>query len=91
MTMRRLQPHELPDWPRSMSVELAAAYVGLSPSAFRAQVDRPGSTAPQPIPLTQGRRVWLREDLDAWLDRAAGRAPRHNEGTSDDWMASLAS
>ncbi len=88
MTTRRLAPHEMPGWPRSMGLELAAAYVGLSPSTFRAQVDRSGSTAPQPIALTAGRRVWLKEDLDAWLDRAAGRGTTA-AGTGEAWLESL--
>ncbi|MBB4267692.1 helix-turn-helix transcriptional regulator [Roseospira visakhapatnamensis] len=87
MTARRLAPHELPDWPRSMGLELAAAYVGLSPSKFWGEVNKQGSTAPQPIALTAGRRVWLKEDLDAWLDRAAGRV--HDEATGNAWLNSL--
>ena len=75
----------LPDWPRGLSVELAAAYVGLSASTFRSVV------APKvpPVRLTERRLAWLREDLDAWLDRRAGRvAP--SQSTADDWMRALA-
>lgn len=59
----------LPGWPRALSEPLAASYVGLSASTFRAHV------APDvpPISLTGRRIAWLREDLDAWLDRRAGR------------------
>lgn len=55
--------------PRGMREEDAAYYVGVSPSTFRAQV----KPEVPPVPLTQGRQVWLREDLDAYLDRKAGR------------------
>jgi predicted DNA-binding transcriptional regulator AlpA len=60
----------LPDWPRGMSEYLAASYVGLGVSTFRREwsADR----APRPVQLTPGRQVWLREDLDAYLDRLAG-------------------
>jgi predicted DNA-binding transcriptional regulator AlpA len=58
-----------------MSAELAAAYVGLSVTTILATAE-----FPPPVWLTKGRRVWLRDDLDAWLDRKAGRveikAPR---------------
>lgn len=87
MTARRLAPHELPAWPRSMGLELASAYVGLSPSKFWGEVNKQDSTAPQPIALTAGRRVWLKEDLDAWLTRAAGRAV--DEASGEAWLESL--
>jgi predicted DNA-binding transcriptional regulator AlpA len=59
----------LPGWPRALREELAAAYVGLSPASFRRDV------VPEvpPIKLTTRCVGWLREDLDAWLDRRAGR------------------
>lgn len=68
MTDRRL-----PDWPRGMREELAAEYVGLSQTALRDM--RRAGTFPAPVPLTRGRIVYLREDLDAWLDGKAGRTP----------------
>jgi predicted DNA-binding transcriptional regulator AlpA len=52
--------------PRRLRVDEAARYVGLSETAFRAL-----GLEPVRIGGTVG---WLREDLDAWLDRAAGRA-----------------
>ena len=61
----------LPDWPRGMREALAADYVGLSFSTFRREWSE--SRAPAPVHLTPGRQVWLREDLDQWLDRKAGR------------------
>ena len=59
----------LPTWPRAMNVDLAAAYVALSVTSFRTYVV---PSVPS-IPLTPGRVGWLREDLDAWLDKQAGR------------------
>lgn len=58
-----------PDWPASMREETAAAYLDISPSTFRARI------APH-VPgfwLTEGCRAWLREDLDAYRLRRAGR------------------
>ena len=60
----------LPGWPRALREPLAAAYVGLSASTFRAAV---APSVPS-VRLTTGRVAWLREDLDAWLDARAGRA-----------------
>jgi len=59
----------LPGWPRALREEWAAAYLGMSPSLFRATV------APEvaAVRLSPGRVAWLREDLDAWLDRRAGK------------------
>jgi hypothetical protein len=61
----------LPGWPRGMREELAAGYVGLSVGTLRAERARGSITAP--VQLTPGRIVYLREDLDAYLDRKAGR------------------
>lgn len=57
--------------PRVLREDDAANYVALSVTAFRIAV------APE-VPciwLTKGRKGYLREDLDAWVDRRAGRAP----------------
>ena len=51
---------------------MAAEYVGLSVSAIRAARGR--RDFPDSIQLTPGRIIYLREDLDAYLDRKAGRA-----------------
>jgi predicted DNA-binding transcriptional regulator AlpA len=66
---------ELPGWPRGMSVELAAAYVGLSVSTVYRLVGE--SDFAKKRWLTAGRAVFFREDLDAWLDRKAGRIERY--------------
>ncbi|NFV80061.1 hypothetical protein [Magnetospirillum aberrantis] len=51
----------LPNWPRLMSVDQAAAYCGLSGEAFRQHVTVQ--------PLRFGRRVlYDRMKIDSWLD-----------------------
>jgi predicted DNA-binding transcriptional regulator AlpA len=59
----------LPGWPRALRADLAAAYVGLGETTFREVV----ATEVPPVRLTEKRVAWLREDLDRWLDRRAGR------------------
>jgi len=49
-----------------MRAEVAAAYVGLSVGTL----EREG---PPAVFLTRGCKVWLIEDLDAWLDKRAGK------------------
>jgi prophage regulatory protein len=61
----------LPGWPRGLREDLAAEYIGLSVSSIRTLRHR--GQFPAPIPLTKGRLIFLRDDLDAWLDRKAGR------------------
>lgn len=61
-----------PYWPRGLREDLAAQYVGLSVSSIRSLRQR--GEFPSPIPLTKGRLVFLRDDLDAWLDKKAGRS-----------------
>ena len=61
----------LPGWPRGLREDLAAAYVGLGATSFREAMEADGV---QPVWVTRGRRVWLREDLDRWLEVRAGRA-----------------
>lgn len=56
-----------------MAEDDAASYVSLGPSTFRREVA--AGRLPKPIRLTTSRVAWLREDLDAWLDRCAGRIP----------------
>lgn len=66
----------LPFWPRALREGLAAAYVGLSGTTFR-QVVAP--EVPH-IKLTASRVAWLREDLDAWLDRKKPTAANQVDG-----------
>ncbi len=72
----------LPGWPRGLREDLAAGYVGLSASTIRAE--RARGAFPAPVLLTPGRQVYLREDLDAYLDRKAGRLTPAADGR--DWM-----
>jgi predicted DNA-binding transcriptional regulator AlpA len=69
------RPPGLPGWPRGLSVELAAAYVGLSVSTLR-KLEKEGEF-PSPTWITSWRCVWLRDSLDAWLDRKDGRIERY--------------
>ena len=55
-------------WPRGMPIETAATYCGVGTGTL-------STYGPKPIRVGIKRLVWLREDLDAWLDRLAGRAP----------------
>ena len=61
----------LPGWPRGLSEPLAAAYVGLSESQWRIEVN--DGRAPQPQRITPGRKIWLKDDLDTYLDRLFGK------------------
>jgi hypothetical protein len=56
---------ELPDWPRLMGEELAAAYVSLSATTLRER-------GPEPRRLGK-RRLYDRNDLDRWADRLGGQ------------------
>jgi predicted DNA-binding transcriptional regulator AlpA len=61
----------LPFIPRALRAEFAALYVGVSESWWLAAVK--AGDAPAAVYLTPRLPVWLREDLDAWLDARAGR------------------
>ena len=61
-------PRRLPRW---LSVDAAAAYVGLSQRTFEAEVAF--GTFPQPFKLGRTRRrLWDVRALDATMDRASG-------------------
>jgi hypothetical protein len=55
----------LPDWPRLMGAELAAAYVGISENTLREH-------GPQAKSIGR-RRLWDRTDLDRWADALGGQ------------------
>jgi hypothetical protein len=55
----------LPDWPRLMSVQLAANYVGLGETAFEA--------LELPAKRIGRRKLYDRHDLDRWADRLDGQ------------------
>lgn len=57
--------HALPNWPRLMSVKLAAAYLSISPATLRER-------GPEAVQV--GRRVlYDRVALDRWVDRLSGQ------------------
>lgn len=68
----------LPDWPRLMDIQLAAAYLSRSPTVIR---DR------GPEPKRDGRSVlYDRKDLDRWADRLGDQpldAPEEQEEAAE--------
>lgn len=70
----------LPGWPRVLRRELAAQYLGMSPSLFVREVE--GGALPRPINIVGTVKGWVRDDLDAWLDDR--RAAQSAEGNSWD-------
>jgi hypothetical protein len=80
------KPRELPGWPPAMCEEWAAAYVGqLSVSAFRTEV-KAGRIAAA-VQLTAGRKAWLREDLDAYLDAKRSKQSDRPHESSPEHLA----
>jgi hypothetical protein len=64
-TRHRSRSVLLPDWPRLMPIELAAAYLSRSVSTIRER---------GPTPKRDGRSVlYDRNDLDRWADRLGGQ------------------
>jgi len=53
-------------WPRGLSRDLAATYLGISRSSFQKLVD--AGTMPRGKRITKGRVVWDREELDHHFD-----------------------
>lgn len=68
MTAPKLPAAVLPDWPRLMSRELAAAYLGVGPSMVDA--------LPIPPLKLRGRVLYDRKELDRWVDEMSGGAQR---------------
>jgi hypothetical protein len=56
-------------WPRAMTVDLAARYIGLAPKTLRNRICR-HSDNPFPVKSVKhgGKRIFYKEDLDAYLD-----------------------
>jgi predicted DNA-binding transcriptional regulator AlpA len=71
----------LPDWPRGMPAPMAAHYVGLSESTLRNEMN--AGRFPKAVRVSVARVVWLKEDLDAWLDEKAGRSKGSHGRTPD--------
>ena len=68
---------------RGLHLLRAAQYVGLGKTTWQELVDK--GDAPQPVDLTPGRKVWLIEELDHWLDeRAARRQDQKRRNTFDE-------
>lgn len=74
MTARRLDPSRMPDWPRHMTRDLAAAYVGVSPSVFDDEVAAGKWPKAQARGAKGGLATWDRVLLDVASDREAGFA-----------------
>lgn len=68
----------LPGWPLLLRRELAAQYVGMSPSTFDAE--RKAGRAPKPVRMTASLEAWHRADLEAWAEdrRAAEHGAQPN-------------
>lgn len=80
MTARRADIADLPAWPRGLSLEQAAAYVGVTPPTFAKHV--------RVTPIRIGGRVlYDRTAIDRWLDDAAtGGNP---DASNDQWLERL--
>ena len=78
----------LPGWPRGLSAPLAAAYIGLSVSQLLVLESEGEFKATW---LTKGRKVYLREQLDSFLDRKDGRGNAASDPADDvpDWQKAL--
>lgn len=71
--------------PRGMRLNVAAWYVGLSVSIFLREVTL--GNIPKATWLTNGRKVWLKDSLDAYLDCKAGA--KINNFSNDQWLERL--
>ena len=67
--------------PRGMNLLEAARHVGLGKTKWWELVE--SGDAPQPVELTPGRKVWLREEVDHWLDERAAR--RQDRQATNPW------
>lgn len=75
----------LPHWPRLLSVEQAASYVGISKTTFLNGVGRAW-----PKSIRHGKRVlWDRTRLDRTVDAMSGLAPSSSPAEEDDSWADL--
>lgn len=80
MSAAKLKPCDLPDWPRRMGLDLAAAYMGVSPGTFLERVKK----RQYPAPIAEGRRtLWDRQRLDQVVDIQSGLG--NTAGGNDGW------
>lgn len=59
----------LPDWPRLMGEQLAAAYLGIGVT----MLNEKGPAPKRDADLIGNRKLWDRRDLDRWADALAGQ------------------
>ena len=71
MTAARSDLRDLPDWPRLLSREQAAAYVGVSVGMLESRI---GDPFPAPIRIG-GRKLYDRRALDKAVDSLSGIPP----------------
>jgi hypothetical protein len=93
VTARRLPPSELPDWPRLMRADLAAAYVGVGRETFENEVEAgvwPKALERDGSGEKRKMRMWDRRELDAAVDRLsmAGKPSRTLGGSPGAWQKS---
>lgn len=73
----------MPGWPLLLRRELAASYLGMSPSTFDAAVK--DGTLPRPVPLVASVKAWHRADLEAWADDRRAAAERAAAPDASAW------
>ena len=76
----------LPDWPRILRAELAAAYCGVSEGTFRTMVK--DGLYPNPVIKRGGIVAWDKAQIDKFIDRmASGDAmSKDTDAEIDDWF-----
>lgn len=89
MTARLADIADLPGWPRGLSEEQAAAYVGVSVTTFRWEVEQ-GIHPPAECRGPSGtRKVWDRDALDAKWDQRTKQRPILAGLSEDEAIAGL--
>ncbi len=76
MTAARADLRDLPDWPRLLSREQAAAYLGVSVNMLESRI---GNPFPAPLRIG-GRKVFDRRALDKAVDQLTGNTPQSPAG-----------
>lgn len=71
MTAGRTDIQGLPFWPRGLSAEQAAAYVGVSVNTFLEEVKAGRWPEPQRRGRNGGRKIWDRRQIDQRYDALA--------------------